>query len=86
MDLDRDGYIEPVDIIRYFGDDDPIDIVDLNKLMHEKIRDNKKSTNLNFTSVPHLDCADFTKWVGDVIHEREGFYFRHDSMKHPKFD
>ena len=50
LDLDRDGYIEPVDIIRYFGDDDPIDIVDLNKLMQEKIRDNNKeksNSNIN---------------------------------------
>ena len=50
LDLDRDGYIEPVDIIRYFGDDDPIDILDLNKLMQEKIRDNNKeksNSNIN---------------------------------------
>jgi hypothetical protein len=86
LDLDRDGYIEPVDIIRYFGDDDPIELVDLNKLMHEKIKDSKEKNNINLNTVPRLDCADFTKWVGDVIHEREGFYFRHDSMKHPIFD
>ena len=33
-----------------------------------------------------LACSDFTNWVGESIHRREGFYFRHDSMKNPVFD
>jgi len=53
--------------------------------MHEKLKDNKSKNN-DLNAAPRLDCSDFTKWVGDVIHEREGFYFRHDSMKHPKFE
>lgn len=30
-----------------------------------------------------LSCHDFTNWVGEAIHLREGFYFRHDSLLNP---
>ena len=33
-----------------------------------------------------MNYADFSKWMGGVIHQSEGFYFRHDSMKNPQFE
>ena len=33
-----------------------------------------------------LSYADFSKWMGVVIHQSEGFYFRHDSIKNPPFE
>lgn len=32
-----------------------------------------------------MNCHDFTNWLGESIHQREGFYFRHDSVINPKF-
>jgi hypothetical protein len=33
-----------------------------------------------------LGYADFSKWVGNSIHQSEGFYFRHDSIKNPVYE
>jgi len=33
-----------------------------------------------------LGYSDFSKWVGNSIHQSEGFYFRHDSIKNPQFE
>ena len=33
-----------------------------------------------------LSYADFSKWLGGAIHQPEGFYFRHDSIKNPPFE
>lgn len=76
LDIDKDGLVNSQDIMRYFGEDDQIDYIDLRKLIIDKSRSN--SDNLN--------CADFTRWVGESIHHREGFYFRHDSLRNPNFD
>jgi len=73
LDQNHDGLIEKDDILRYFGDDE-IDQRDLQKLLHQK----STSGNLKYTA--------FTSWVGESIHHREGFYFRHDSMKNPRFE
>ena len=40
IDGDKDGLIMPEDIMRYFGDSDPVDMADLKKLMKEKIINN----------------------------------------------
>ena len=103
LDSDRDGYIEAADIVRYFGDEDSIDLIDLKKLMREKKRLRIKHTrdaagvgmayegrdhqlliedDENDEGSPRLRCQDFTFWVGEAIHLRENFYFRHDSMRH----
>lgn len=29
---------------------------------------------------------DFSKWLGNSIHQSEGFYFRHDSIKNPQYE
>ena len=42
--------------------------------------------DLDSTKQGTLNYYDFSKWMGDAIHIREGFYFRHDSQKNPAFD
>ena len=37
IDENKDGFIEPADILRFFSDEDPVDMVDLEKLMKEKL-------------------------------------------------
>lgn len=46
------------------------------KLLKDK--DSKKKGRLSY--------ADFSKWMGVVIHQSEGFYFRHDSIKNPPYE
>ena len=59
LDLDHDGYITSLDIMRFFGDSNKeIDFNDLLKLIYEK--DQSKQGQLNY--------ADFSKWMGVVIH------------------
>lgn len=38
------------------------------------------------TGKGRLGYADFSKWVGNSIHQSEGFYFRHDSVKNPAYE
>ena len=108
LDMNRDGFIEADDITRYFGDEDPLDLVDLRKLIWEKkrlyetfMRDAEraghyakktKAPKMRHTQAANgndelkLTCNEFTFWVGESIHQRENFYFRHDSMKHHEFE
>lgn len=81
LDHDKDGLIEASDILRYFGDDDDIDLVDLTTLMRER----RKTTSESDAKGAKLNCHDFTNWLGESIHQREGFYFRHDSVINQKF-
>jgi hypothetical protein len=74
--------------MRYFGDEN-IDGLDLQKLFLEKgrlIKNFSKAKSDMSESNAVLNCSDFTRWVGESIHQREGFYFRHDSIKNPKFE
>lgn len=65
------------DILRYFGTDNKeFDFKDLKKLIVDK--DSKREGKISY--------ADFSKWMGGVIHQSEGFYFRHDSMKNPQYE
>ena len=43
-----------------------------------KDKDSKKRGLLNY--------ADFSRWMGVAIHQSEGFYFRHDSIKNTAFE
>ena len=77
LDTDYDGYITVEDILRYFGQDNKeFAFNDLKKLIMEK--DSTKRGKLGYT--------DFSKWVGNSIHQSEGFYFRHDSVKNPQYE
>lgn len=74
LDTDHDGFITVEDILRYFGSDSQkINFYDLKKLFKDK--DAKGSGKLGY--------SDFSKWVGNSIHQSEGFYFRHDSVQNP---
>ena len=77
LDTDYDGYITVEDILRYFGQDSKeFNFNDLQYLIMEK--DSKKRGKLGY--------SDFSQWVGNSIHQSEGFYFRHDSVKNPQFE
>ena len=58
LDSDYDGYVTPEDILKYFGNDDSLNFLELKKLMMD--RDSKKAGRLNYT--------DFSKWLGSAIH------------------
>jgi Ca2+-binding EF-hand superfamily protein len=59
LDYDHDGFITGEDIMRYLGASNrEIDLNDLMKLMREK--DSNKLGKLSY--------ADFSKWMGVVIH------------------
>lgn len=63
--------------MRFFGDGNKdIDFNDLVILIYKK--DSNKLGKLSY--------LDFSKWMGVVIHQSEGFYFRHDSIKNPKYE
>jgi len=95
LDTDYDGYITVEDLLRNFGSSsnfgnggggntqsgEPETISgfnfnDLKKLLIEK----------DSTRQGRLGYADFSKWVGNSIHQSEGFYFRHDSIKNPHYE
>ena len=74
LDTDYDGFITVEDILRFCGGvSKEFDFNDIRKLIQDK--DNKRQGKISY--------ADFSKWMGGVIHQSEGFYFRHDSMKNP---
>lgn len=73
LDQDYDGYITVEDILKYFGNEKDLDFNDLKKLLVDM--DSKKKGRINY--------MDFSKWLGNAIHQSEGFYFRHDSIKNP---
>jgi len=76
LDTDYDGFVTVEDILRYFdSDSDKINFHDLKKLFRDK--DSK--------GIGKLGYGDFSKWVGNAIHQSEGFYFRHDSKRNPQF-
>ena len=64
LDHNKDGLIEATDILRYFGDHDEIDLVDLKALIEQKV-DNTKTVTSRKTA---LNCHDFTNWLGEAIH------------------
>lgn len=73
LDGDYDGFITVEDILRHFGQDKDLNYNDLKKIITDK--DSKKIGKIGY--------SDFSKWVGNTIHQSEGFYFRHDSIKNP---
>jgi Ca2+-binding EF-hand superfamily protein len=73
LDTDYDGYITVEDILKYFANEIELNYNDLKKLITDK--DHKKVGTLGY--------MDFSKWLGNSIHQSEGFYFRHDSIKNP---
>lgn len=77
LDYDHDGSIDAKDIIRYLGHaTTDINLDDLNKLIMEK--DSTKQGLISY--------ADFSRWMGCIIQQSEGFYFRHDSIRNPVYE
>ena len=63
--------------MKHFGTDLTEEYDDLLKLL--KIKDRNGEGRIDFT--------DFCKWFGSVIHNMQGFYFRHDSKTvNPEFN
>lgn len=75
LDSDHDGYITVEDLLRKFGDFADLNFNDLKKLVHAKA-----------SKCGKISYEDFSSWVGGVIQQSEGFYFRHDSVKNPGYD
>jgi len=74
LDTDYDGFVTVEDIMRHFSSDSRgFEFKDLKKLISDK--DNKKIGKISY--------ADFSKWMGGTIHQSEGFFFRHDSIRNP---
>ena len=77
LDTDYDGYVTVEDIMRHFTTDSSgFEFKDLKKLIHDK--DSRR--------VGRISYADFSKWMGGTIHQSEGFFFRHDSIKNTQFE
>lgn len=77
LDTDYDGYVTVEDILRVLGEEGrTLNFNDLTKLIIDK--DQKRRGRINYT--------DFSKWLGGVIQQSEGFYFRHDSHKNPQYE
>ena len=72
MDADHDGFITIEDFLKNFSDIE-VSYDDISKLIRE--RDQTKMGRLNY--------EDFSAWVGNCIHQSEGFFFRHDSIRNP---
>ena len=78
MDQNHDGLIEPKDLVALYGTHLTIDLPDLVKIME---RVNSKRDGTGFLNYP-----DFSKWMGNEIHNLASFIFRHDSKRNPNFE
>ena len=78
LDQNHDGLIEPKDLVALYGTHLTIDLPDLVKIME---RVNSKRDGTGFLNYP-----DFSKWMGNEIHNLASFIFRHDSKRNPNFE
>ena len=76
LDQDHDGYVTVDEFWKVFGELSDINYNDLKKLV--RARDSSGQGRINY--------EDFSSWVGGSIHQSEGFYFRHDSIKNPWYE
>ena len=76
LDSDRDGFLDIENFMAYFINEKGINYDDLKKLITDK--DSTKKGMLNY--------KDFSRWMGNAIHQSEGFYFRHDSSVNPQYE
>ena len=60
LDMDRDGYISVEDIMKYFGTQTELSIVDLKKILSDRSSHPSK--------LPLISYQDFSRWVGNSIH------------------
>ena len=78
IDQDHDGFIEPKELVALYGAHITIDYQDLVKIM-EGFNSKKDGTG-------RLNYSDFSKWIGNEIHNLASFIFRHDSKRNPDQD
>lgn len=78
LDQDHDGFIEPKDIVASYGAHITIEYADLVKVMEQ--------SNSRKDGTGRLSYADFSRWMGNEIHNLASFIFRHDSKKNPVQD
>lgn len=76
LDTDQDGFLDLENFLAYFSNEKNINYNDLKKLITDK--DSKKNGKINYN--------DFSRWMGNAIHQSEGFYFRHDSKVNPQYE
>ena len=78
LDLNHDGYVEPKDIVSIYGMHLSIDYSDLVKIM--------EFSNSKRDGTGRLNYPDFSKWIGNEIHNLASFIFRHDSKRNVNFE
>ena len=78
LDRDHDGQIGPEDIVSLYGTHLTIDFADLVKIM-DRVNSRRDGTG-------RLNYSDFSKWMGNEIHNLTSFIFRHDSKRNPNFE
>ena len=78
IDQDHDGFIEPKDIVALYGSHITIEYADLIKIM--------ESVNSKANGTGMLNYNDFSRWMGNEIHNLASFIFRHDSKKNPQYE
>ena len=70
--------VEPKDLVSLYGQVIKIEYADLVKIMETK--------NSRADGTGRLNYADFSKWMGNEIHNLASFIFRHDSKRNPQYE
>ena len=78
IDQNHDGLIEPKDIVSLYGSHITIEYADLVKIM--------ESVNSKADGSGTLNYNDFSRWMGNEIHNLASFIFRHDSKRNPQYE
>ena len=78
LDTHHEGFVDPQEIVAMYGTHIQMDYDDLMKIMEQHNSQKDGTGRLNY--------ADFSKWVGNEIHNLASFIFRHDSKKNPGFE
>ena len=76
--MDHDGLVEPRDIVSMYGTHITIEYADLVKIM--------ESVNSKADGSGRLNYNDFSRWMGNEIHNLASFIFRHDSKRNPDME
>ena len=76
IDQDHDGLINPKDIVSLYGTHIQMEYSDLLKIF-EGISSKKDGSGC-------VNYSDFSRWIGNKIHNLASFVFRHDSRRNPE--
>ena len=75
---DHEGYVDPKDIVAMYGSHITIEYADLIKIM--------ENVNSKADGTGRLNYNDFSRWMGNEIHNLASFIFRHDSKRNPQYE